>query len=203
MLRKYIYHLFLLFSYVRSSQSNQTLKLNGKKEGLPGLPLVYPIGGTLKLLAGCTIPIAMPGRILIHSQNIQFQFALPQNATFFSNYFTSRSLRRRRQSDIIPERSIFYQFLEEELLRRGNPGKDCIKRSICESAETPLRDDGLVGEIFHVLLTPDYGGLLGVDEEYGKAAEIGRRGDDCLKTYPSCPEGFGILDRISKIFDHD
>jgi hypothetical protein len=63
----------------------------------------------------------MPGKILVHGQNIQFQFALPQNATFFSNYFTSRSTRRRRQSDIVPERSIFYQFLEEELQRYERP----------------------------------------------------------------------------------
>ena len=42
-----------------------------------------------------------------------------------------------------------------------------------------------------------------MNEEYRRAAELGRRGVNCLESYSSCPKGFGILDRISKVFDYD
>ncbi|CAB0039795.1 unnamed protein product [Trichogramma brassicae] len=117
-------------------------------------PLVYPNGGILKLLIGGTLPIAMPnGRIVVYGHNIQYQFNLPANASLFGE--TPKLRKRRAVSNEAEEdeRGLFYRMVEHELERRGRPSKDCLKRSICESAETPLRDDGLLGEIFHVLLT--------------------------------------------------
>ena len=37
--------------------------------------------------------------------------------------------------------------------RWGANGKDCLRKSICEIAGNPLQDEGLVGELLHVMLT--------------------------------------------------
>ncbi|KAJ8688556.1 hypothetical protein QAD02_024351 [Eretmocerus hayati] len=153
-----------------------------------------------RLLFGYSMPVAMPGRTLAYLQNLQFQFPLPTNSSFFTEFF--RSGRRRRQARATDDRAVFYRMVEHELERRGRPGRDCIKRSICESAETPLKDDGLMGEIFHVLLTPDYGNSVNVDSSYKEAAEVGRMGQDCSKAFSACPEGLGILDHVSEVLEY-
>ncbi|XP_044018824.1 uncharacterized protein LOC122859366 [Aphidius gifuensis] len=163
-------------------------------------PIVYPYGGTLKLLVGIASPISMGGRILVYGQNFQVQYALPTNATFFTNYYSSLKKRRKRSSSYSHERTLFYQFLEQELQRWGANGKSCMMKSICEACSTPLRDEGLVGEILNVILTPDYGNSSSyVDENYLQAAETGRRGNDCSVIYSECPEGYGLLEKISRI----
>lgn len=60
---------------------------------------------------GCAIPIAMPGRLLSYGQNLQFQFALPQNAS------SSLVRRRRAVENVGDERRIFYELVEDELRR--------------------------------------------------------------------------------------
>ncbi|XP_058792696.1 uncharacterized protein LOC131665095 [Phymastichus coffea] len=198
----------LLVLGFQSCLPSQTTLLRDKRQALLPPPLVYPFGGTLKLLVGHAMPIALPGRTLSYSQNLQFQFALPQNASFFADYFTARTgARRRRQTELLHERATFYGYLQREVHRRGGPGKECVKRSICESAETPLGDQGLVGEILQVLLTPDYGyegqgGARALDEDYLAAAQRGRRTGDCGRAY-DCPKGFGLLDHISRLHERD
>ncbi|XP_046488443.1 uncharacterized protein [Neodiprion pinetum] len=160
--------------------------------------LVEPYGGTFKLIIGVGIPIAIPGRTLVYGQNMQFQYPLPTNATFFTNLFSpSSTTRRRRRSSSHYEREIAYSMLEQQFDRSGANGKECIMRGICEAAETPLHEEGLVGELLHLLLTPDYGGNTSVDEDYVNAKKAGIRGEDCAALFPGCPYGHGILDHVS------
>lgn len=37
--------------------------------------------------------------------------------------------------------------------RFGVDGKACLLRAVCEVAESPLRDDGLLGEVLNIILT--------------------------------------------------
>ena len=37
--------------------------------------------------------------------------------------------------------------------RRGMNGEECVYRAICEAAQYPVEEEGLVGEILHILLT--------------------------------------------------
>ncbi|KAK0082241.1 hypothetical protein PV325_010802 [Microctonus aethiopoides] len=146
----------------------------------PPPPVVYPYGGTLK-----------------------FQYALPQNATIFTDYFSSR--RRRDIYKLTTgwnEKKLFYQLIEHELQRWGGDGRSCMMRSICEVSSIPLgTDEGLVEELLNVILTPNYGNITlpSIDENYLNALEAGKRGDDCGIIYSSCPTGRGLLDYISKI----
>ncbi|XP_077269636.1 uncharacterized protein LOC143901317 isoform X1 [Temnothorax americanus] len=161
-------------------------------------PIVYPYGGTFKLIVGFAVPVQLSGRILVYGQNLQFQYLLPQNATLFTEFFASSSSRRRRESVSWNERMTVYRLLEEEFERRGIDGRECMKKSICETATMPLEDEGLVGELLHLLLTPRKSDTS-LDSEYLQALEFGRDYQDCSGIYRSCLPGQGILDYISKI----
>ncbi|XP_076621633.1 uncharacterized protein LOC143342036 [Colletes latitarsis] len=173
-------------------------QLREKREFYPP-PLVFPYGGNFKLILGLAVPIQLSGKILVYGQNIQFQYALPDNATFFAKFFEDSSRRRRRRS-AWNERKPIYDIIERELDRRNIDGNSCLMKDICEAAATPLKDEGLVGELLHLLFTPDHGDASTMNKEYLEAATIGRRHGNCSTIYSSCPPGLGVLDRISTVY---
>lgn len=79
--------------------------------------------------------------------------------------------------------------------RDGYDGRECILRTVCEVAETPLQHNGLVGELLHLFFSP--GDHEKVDEDFKEAKKFGQMGVDCMKTYSDCPFGHGILDTVS------
>ncbi|XP_011166358.2 uncharacterized protein LOC105200483 [Solenopsis invicta] len=175
----------------------ESFTFRSKRQILYPPPIVYPYGGTFKLIVGFAVPVKLSGRILVYGQNFQFQYLLPQNATLFTEFFSSSS-RRRRESVSWNERMTVYRLLEEEFERRGIDGRECMKKSICETAAMPLEDEGLVGELLHLLFTPRESDTP-LDSEYLQALERGREYHDCSRIYKSCLPGQGILDQISKI----
>ncbi|XP_012257670.2 uncharacterized protein LOC105686951 [Athalia rosae] len=170
-----------------------------EKRQLPSPILVQPFGGVFKFIIGMGIPITVGERLVIYGQNVQFQYPLPTNASYFTNYFSSTSPKRRRRSTSNYERSLAYAMLERQYERTGANGKQCILRGICEVAETPLQEEGLVGELLHLLLTPDYGGINFVEQDYLDAKQAGLRGENCMELFPECPKGHGILDLVSTV----
>ncbi|EGI67933.1 hypothetical protein G5I_03385, partial [Acromyrmex echinatior] len=150
-----------------------------------------------KLVVGFAVPLEISGRIVVYGQNFQFQYSLPPNATFFTESFMSSS-RRRRKSVKWNERMTIYRLLEDEFERRGIDGKECMKKNICEAATTLLEDEGLVGELLHLLFTPRKSDTP-LNSKYLQALEFGREYHDCSRIYKSCLPGQGILDQISKI----
>ncbi|XP_043288494.1 uncharacterized protein [Venturia canescens] len=199
-------------------------RLSGReKDHLFPPPLVSPYGGTLKLLMGISVPISLAkGRSMSFGVNFQFQFPIPQNATFFTHYFDAgrgrgvrrwrrmtanvTSLPRPRDRATGPDetRATFYRSLELAIERWGGNGRECLMKSICEVAETPLKDQGLVGQLFDVILTPEHLPGSGFNtrtdyDDYLRASLTGMNGSDCSLNYPACPEGFGLLDRVSTL----
>ncbi|XP_011879859.1 PREDICTED: uncharacterized protein LOC105568645 [Vollenhovia emeryi] len=188
--------MFLLSFLVLCCWRSESLTSRSRRQILYPPPIVYPYGGTFKLIVGFAVPVQLSGRILVYGQNFQFQYLLPQNATLFTEFFASS--RRRRASVSWNERTTVYRLLEEELVRRGIDGRECMKKSICETATMPLEDEGLVGELLHLLLTPRKSDTP-LDSEYLQALELGREYHDCSRIYRSCLPGQGILDEISQI----
>ncbi|EFN88510.1 hypothetical protein EAI_03139 [Harpegnathos saltator] len=89
-----------------------------KRQGLLPPPIVYPFGGTFKLVVGFAVPVELSGRILVYGQNFQFQYALPPNATFFTEFFEGASSSRRRRASVSrDERMTVYGLLEGEFER--------------------------------------------------------------------------------------
>ncbi|XP_015110334.1 uncharacterized protein LOC107036714 [Diachasma alloeum] len=192
--------ILIIFSLIGLYSAGGGCETTGSEQVLHPPPLVYPFGGTIKLLVGIAVPISLGGRILVYGQNLQFQYALPQNATFFTDYFTSLTKRRRRSTSSEYQRKLFYEFLEEEMSRWCGDGISCMMKSICQVSQIPVGDGSLVGEILNVMLTPDYGEpSLFNGVSYLRAAEAGRRGDDCSIIFSGCPENCGFLDRITKL----
>lgn len=47
----------------------------------------------------------------------------------------------------------FYTFLEQQFDSWGRNGRQCLLRTICQVAESPIRHNGLIGELLHVVFT--------------------------------------------------
>ncbi|XP_014470390.1 PREDICTED: uncharacterized protein LOC106742188 [Dinoponera quadriceps] len=189
--------LIFLVLYCRGDGSHAS---RVKRQGLLPPPIVYPFGGTFKLVVGFAVPVELSGRILVYGQNFQFQYALPPNATLFTEFFENASSSRRRRDSISQdERMTVYGLLEEEFERKGMDGRECMKKTICEAALAPLEDEGLVGELLHLFLTPQEAPNSSLDPEYLEALEFGRSNGNCSRIYRSCLPGQGILDQISSV----
>ncbi|KAK8371710.1 hypothetical protein O3P69_013562 [Scylla paramamosain] len=80
-----------------------------------------------------------------------------------------------------------YSVIINTLNRFGVDGKACLLRAVCEVAESPLRDDGLLGEVLNIILTASYGASSSHLYDYINAEHYGRAYGDCWSAYPQCP----------------
>ncbi|XP_041764425.1 uncharacterized protein LOC121589517 [Anopheles merus] len=161
--------------------------------------LSYPInGGVAKMVFGFLAPIRfhhpLP-RSLNMSLNVQANYRIlpaiifPRPESIFKNRANSEYTDTSRKQ--------FYELVERMLTGWNRNGRSCLLRTICEVAETPLRHNGLVGELFEVVFTPHETDQLG--SEYTLARQYGANGVDCRRMYAECPLGHGLLDTISAI----
>ncbi|XP_068622745.1 uncharacterized protein [Battus philenor] len=179
------------------------------------LPLVFPYGGTYKLLIGMTTPVRSEDYInLVFAINFQYQYVQFQNISELSQYYFIKTVAREQRDMEVEERKderlVFYKSVADLLQMKGMNGPDCVMRAICEAAQYPVSEEGLVGEVLHILLTPDYG-RSAFDEDdpdwydtmspYIDAAIAGRQMFNCASIYFNCPQGQGILELISTLRD--
>ncbi|XP_035778422.1 uncharacterized protein LOC118459285 [Anopheles albimanus] len=94
----------------------------------------------------------------------------------------------------------------EELMDAMEFGSDCLAKSVCELAHSPLHRDAnqedLLSEIVHFLLTPSVHRSFGDAEyrdriKYEMAENLGASGADCELVYASCPNS--LLAHHSKL----
>lgn len=88
--------------------------------------------------------------------NFQAQYLYPSNIhpTWFDKYGITRKMEARNLDKIgDSSRKIAYALVEKYLDNHGRNGKECMLRSICEVAETPLSHNGLSGELLHIFFT--------------------------------------------------
>nr|CAI5842417.1 unnamed protein product [Callosobruchus analis] len=98
----------------------------------------------LQLIATIAVPldIKAPGDVIL-SLILEANYNLPQNQTSFE------------YPPILgeSERTLIYKMFERKIEEFGYPGKECLKRTICEAAQIPTKSMGVVGDIAHILLT--------------------------------------------------
>lgn len=165
--------------------------------------LIFPNGGTAKFVGGYLGPVDTPKFINCNAiRNVQYQYDLPPNVTTIFNRFPSRG--RSFESDdkarkLVGDstRQIAYELVEEIMQRDGKNGRQCLMRTICEVAETPLKHNGLMGEVLQMFFSPGQHELI--HQDYKDAQKAGLNRIDCLKMYADCPYGNGLLDNISLI----
>ncbi|XP_049871732.1 uncharacterized protein LOC126370740 [Pectinophora gossypiella] len=185
------------------------------KRQVNSIPLVYPYGATYKLLIGLTVPVPNKDKIsLAFAANFQYQYVQFQNITELSQYYFIKQVAREERDAVMKkkrnERLTFYRAFANLLDSQGVDGRECVLRTICEAAQYPVEEEGLVGEMMHILLTPDYGHSEFEDadpeweaaiSQYKDAAIAGRQMFSCASIYSAC-FGQGVLDLITTLRDH-
>uniref|UniRef100_A0A4Y0BI71 Uncharacterized protein n=1 Tax=Anopheles funestus TaxID=62324 RepID=A0A4Y0BI71_ANOFN len=161
--------------------------------------LSYPInGGFAKMVFGFLSPIrfhhTLP-RSCNLSLNIQANYRILPNIIFPRPESIFKNRGNSEYTDT--SRKQFYVLVEKMLTSWNRNGRSCLLRTICEVAETSLRHNGLVGELFEVVFTPHETDQL--DSEYMMARKYGANGVDCMRMYAECPLGHGLLDTNSAI----
>ncbi|XP_035447422.2 uncharacterized protein LOC118274139 [Spodoptera frugiperda] len=185
------------------------------KRQINSIPLVYPQGGTYKFIIGLSAPIKSEDYVsLAFAANFQYQYVQFQNISELSRYYFIKTVsREQREAEIAArkdERLTFYTAVADMLRSKGFNGEECVYRAICEAAQYPVEEEGLVGEIIHILLTPDYGKTAFDDKDedleymmapYNDAATAGRQMFNCASIYSGCPEGQGLMEMFSVLRD--
>ncbi|KAL1501424.1 hypothetical protein ABEB36_006745 [Hypothenemus hampei] len=143
----------------------------------------FPYGGPyMGILTAFAIPIkaGTPGDVFL-SVNFEAGYNLPTNQTEFA--FPPIIGATARQ--------LLYDLFERKLESHGYPGRQCLLRTICESAEKSTSGTGLLGDVLHLILTPSSSLNKNLTAEYEKAeAQAGKLGK-CKKYRKKCK--FSIL----------
>ncbi|RXG67595.1 hypothetical protein Avbf_09691 [Armadillidium vulgare] len=69
----------------------------------------------------------------------------------------------------------------------GLPGRSCLLKAICETAEEPIESLGLLGEMLTMLLSPGFGGEMEEMREFVDAEITGRLNSTCFDSFKDCP----------------
>ncbi|XP_037083428.1 uncharacterized protein LOC119103860, partial [Pollicipes pollicipes] len=139
--------------------------------------LSFPSGSYLYIEPELYTPLFTQGDFSLRiDTEVQLRWTLP-NDTF--------TLGR---SVLGGDRLGIYETARLSLDRFGLDGKACILRSICEAAEYPLENEGLLGEVLNIVLTASRTTTEdGAEQEYTQAEYQGRSQGDCYAAYPDCP----------------
>lgn len=155
-----IFLLLIFVTCVFSLKSNKTEEHHHREKRF----LIFNNGGLTKIVLGiaCPIDFAPPkpfkGNVAF-GWNFQAQFQDPTTVITPLNALAglSRKFDERKKRFIENggdgSRQLFYSGVEKMMDNHGRNGKACLLRSICEAAETSLRHNGLIGELFHIFLT--------------------------------------------------
>ncbi|XP_076315510.1 uncharacterized protein LOC143228056 [Tachypleus tridentatus] len=143
--------------------------------------IAFPPDSTLEITAELLLPIPLANGVTSAvCIELPVAVAVPPAETFFATYYKTRSIAENRLG--------FFSGVETMLKRFGIDGKECVLRTICEVAEVPLLEDGLLGEVLNLLISaskvPDDYKLL---EDYVNAEKYGRKNGNCEEAYSKCP----------------
>ncbi|XP_046432190.1 uncharacterized protein LOC124185445 [Neodiprion fabricii] len=144
--------------------------------------LTYPSSSTTGIFFAVAVPLSDPEHSISLSYFFEANYDLPSNFSYYDPLLLGR--RTRRSID----RETVYRALESKFESAGFPGRDCLLRSICETSEWPIRHNGILGDVMHVILTPSSSQKEDLPEEFAEAERIGMNGT-CSKSYPLCPVG--------------
>ncbi|XP_043476688.1 uncharacterized protein LOC122507828 [Leptopilina heterotoma] len=113
----------------------------------------FPEGSGMGIFFAVAIPIDIPDKSVSVSFYFEANYELPsdKNASNLEEYYN-----KKRRID----RGLAYNILKRKFESVGFPGKACLLRLICEFAEKPIHENGLIGDILHILFT-FYMGAMG------------------------------------------
>ncbi|EFN73786.1 hypothetical protein EAG_06428 [Camponotus floridanus] len=145
----------------------------------------FPEGSTLGIFFALGIPLDIPDKSISVAFYFEANYGLPNewNSTYFyeEDYYTKRSLSRQ----------LVYKMLINKMERLGYSGLDCLLRMICEATRYSLSENGLLGDILQIILTPSTSRSENLPNEIIEA----EYGQQCDQRYKKC--SMNPLDLIS------
>lgn len=100
-----------------------------------------------------------PTGAIVSVHNFQAQYLVPPgpHPSWFDKFGIQRRFNSRSEKSLNKDgdrsRKFAYEIVENTLNGIGRNGRECLLRSICEAAETPLSHNGLIGELWDIFLT--------------------------------------------------
>ncbi|XP_017886549.2 uncharacterized protein LOC108628857, partial [Ceratina calcarata] len=143
--------------------------------------LAYPEESVANLFVALAIPLEEPYKSVSVALFFEATYPLPLNG---SDFLIGEGERKQRSLD----RATLYQVVKNKFEHYGYQGHGCLLRAICETSEHPLRHNGLIGDIVHVIFTPTSSRHEPLPEDILQAEVVGRNGS-CSKYRPHCPVG--------------
>ncbi|XP_069694334.1 uncharacterized protein [Periplaneta americana] len=158
--------------------------------------VIFPDKSTMGLYLATAIPLEASNYDVSMAWNIEAHYHLPTNYTELVLPFivsgvarSEREINRRRA----------YQFTEEKFNSYGLDGRECLLRTICETSESSIRHNGLLGDILHIIFTPSSSADENLHPDFPLAEKRGKSGSDCRISYPKCP--IALFDIIAPFID--
>ncbi|KAF7997911.1 hypothetical protein HCN44_009309 [Aphidius gifuensis] len=134
------------------------------------------------------LPIDIPDKSVSLSFYFEANYKLPNNKTAnnFYDYLQDKNFNRKFAYDVI----------QNKLENAGYPGKKCLLRAICEASIAPLINNGIIGDILHIIFTPSSSYNENLPDDIVNA----ERKTECANQYCECP--ISLLDLISHFEDY-
>ncbi|XP_043462686.1 uncharacterized protein LOC122498817 isoform X2 [Leptopilina heterotoma] len=163
--------------------------------------LSFPDESEMGLFFALAIPLDDPVSTKAISVAFFFEanYQLRSNNTEFQSKVTKKNQKKRSAGQrYFINRKTIYAVLESKFKSLGFPGKHCLLRCICETSQQNIyENNGLIGDLLHITLTPSSTSDEGLPIEYVRAEQVGFEGD-CETIYSRCP--FTIYDYITDTF---
>ncbi|XP_076763337.1 uncharacterized protein LOC143430798 [Xylocopa sonorina] len=144
----------------------------------------FPDESTAALYFTFAVPLEEPYKAVTIADFFEATYTLPTNFSQDFVVYDTETRRRRRSLD----RATLYQVVENKFANYGYQGHECLLRAICETSEHPLRHNGLIGDILHVIFTPTSSRHERLPQDILQAEVAGRNGS-CSNYQPRCPVG--------------
>ncbi|XP_044577641.1 uncharacterized protein LOC123260551 [Cotesia glomerata] len=143
--------------------------------------ITYPQGSGMGIFFAISVPLDLPEKSVSMAFYFEANYRLPNDKNMTDCYecYQEETINRKFAYDII----------ESKLENAGYPGRKCLLRAICEAALNPVTENGLVGDIIHILFTPSS------SKEENLSQEIVDAESNCSCTDYDCP--MSLLDIIS------
>ncbi|KOC61376.1 hypothetical protein WH47_06053 [Habropoda laboriosa] len=131
-----------------------------------------------KIFFALGVPIDIPDKSVLFSMYFEANYGLP--GEWNSSYYLDEPYLKKRSLD----RRLAYDILTNKLESFGYSGKSCLLKIICEIANYPVTNNGVLGEVLQILFTPS----SSLDENLPSEITDAEYVKDCNKHYKKCPQ---------------
>ncbi|XP_012151391.1 uncharacterized protein LOC105663919 [Megachile rotundata] len=136
----------------------------------------FPDGSGMGIFMAIGLPLDIPNKSIQVSFYFEANYGLPDwNSSYYlDDHFAKRSLNRR----------LAYEVIVNKLESLGFSGEGCLQKMICEVANNPLTNNGVIGDVLQILLTPSSSENENLPSKITEAEYM----EDCNNQYKNCPQ---------------